>query len=342
MLSAREFVAWYNGLPGHQNFAPQLHRHRSVAIVGQGNVAVDVARILLSPIDQLRRTDITAAALAELQASRVQRVHLVGRRGPLQAAFTIKELREMTKLPAVQCRWRPDDFLGIADELPSLARPRKRLTELMLSSLAAQHASDSATKQFRPIFLRSPVDVEPDNRLRLAVNQLVGKRAEQTAATELLDCDLVLRSIGYRAQNIDATVNFDTVHGHVHNNGGRVLKPVAADADISIDCLEDKYERGLYASGWLATGPTGVILTTMGNSFAVAQAVCEDFEAGRIDGAEVAKPGLSAAELRDKPVVEWQGWERIDRAEKTAAAGTEKPREKIVEVEQMLVAAGVA
>lgn len=346
MLSAREFVAWYNGLPGHQDFAPQLHRHRSVAIVGQGNVAVDVARILLSPIDQLRRTDITASALDALQASRVERVHLVGRRGPLQAAFTIKELREMTKLPAVQCRWRPDDFLGIADELATLARPRKRLTELMLSSLAAQSPSaavaDSPPKQFRPIFLRSPLSVEPDNRLRLAVNRLVGQRAEQTAATELLDCDLVLRSIGYRAQNIDASVNFDDAHGHVHNNGGRVLKAVAPGADISIDCLEDKYERGLYATGWLATGPTGVILTTMGNSFAVAQRVCEDFEGARIDGVDVAKPGLDEADLRDKPVVEWAGWERIDRAEVEAATGTEKPREKIVEVERMLRVAGVA
>lgn len=314
-----------------------------MAIVGQGNVAVDVARILLAPVDALRRTDITASALAALHASTVQRVYLVGRRGPLQAAFTIKELREMTKLPDVQCRWRPDDFLGIADELPNLTRPRKRLTELMLGSLAANSSADDGgtQREFRPIFMRSPLQVEPDNRLRLSVNRLVGARAEPTAATELLECDLVMRSIGYKAINLDESVNFNAARGHVNHHDGRVLKMLDGRADAAtIDHIEDKFEEGLYASGWLATGPTGVILTTMSNSFAVAKTVCDDFAAGRIAIAN-DKPGLSDAELQDKPVVGWAGWERIDRWETDAVQGTEKPREKIVDVQQMLSVAGV-
>lgn len=346
VLSAREFVAWYNGLPGSERFDPQLHRRRSVAIVGQGNVAVDVARILLAPIDALQRTDITAAALDALRASTVCSVQLVGRRGPLQAAFTIKELREMTKLPAVRCEWRADDFDGIADTLDTLARPRRRLTELMLTSLKASGTTTASAvapggKVFRPIFLRSPLHIEPDtNALLCSVNRLVGARAEATEATERLECDLVLRSIGYKARNVDAAVNFDTKHGHVNNSSGRVLRALPSGADLSsIDSIEDAHEVGLYASGWLATGPTGVILTTMSNSFGVAQRVCEDFAAGKLR-ADETRSGLGEADLRGKRVVLWSGWERIDRAEVAAAKGTEKPREKIIDVERMLSVAG--
>lgn len=111
VLSAREFVAWYNGLPGAEKLNPNL-TCESVAIVGQGNVAIDVARILLSSIDELKKTDITQYALGALSESKVKRVYLIGRRGPLQVAFTIKELREILKLPSCQTCWRREDFIG--------------------------------------------------------------------------------------------------------------------------------------------------------------------------------------------------------------------------------------
>ena len=110
-ISAREFVAWYNGLPGYENFNPDLSGD-SAMLLGQGNVAVDVARILLSSVDQLAKTDITSYALESLSRSNIKKVFLVGRRGPLQVAFTIKELREMLKLPNVDTIWRPEDFNG--------------------------------------------------------------------------------------------------------------------------------------------------------------------------------------------------------------------------------------
>lgn len=231
-MSAREFVAWYNGLPGAESFAPNLAKHRSVAIVGQGNVAVDVARILLSPVDQLRCTDITAHALAELAVSDVQKVYLIGRRGPMQVAFTIKELREMTKLPGTQITWRSDDFLGVADGLTSMARPRKRLTELMLSSLAAQQQRKQeqqmhqppglTTKQLLPIFLRSPKEVSDDGQLTVTINRLAsdGSSAVATNATETIPSDLVMRSIGYKAVTLDADINFNEPNGFVNNHGG--------------------------------------------------------------------------------------------------------------------------
>lgn len=236
VLSAREFVAWYNGLPGTENYSPNLNKHKAVAIVGQGNVAIDVARILLSPIDQLQRTDITEHALHELRASQIQRIYLVGRRGPLQAAFTIKELREMTKLPDVRIRWRTEDFLGIAEEVPNLPRPRKRLTELMLASVAEQERT-SGRREFHPIFLRSPKSIDAQNRLLVSVNQLEGDRAVPTVVTELVESDLVMRSIGYKSVSLDEDLNFHE-SGHVNNLGGKLIFLGTRRRNNNIMCLQ--------------------------------------------------------------------------------------------------------
>ncbi|KAG4078839.1 hypothetical protein HA402_007389 [Bradysia odoriphaga] len=333
VLSAREFVAWYNGLPGTEQYQPNLNV-RTVAIIGQGNVAVDVARILLSPIDVLAKTDITRLALQTLSESKVENVYLIGRRGPLQAAFTIKELREMTKLPGVNILWRGEDFVGINEELTNLQRPRKRLTELMLSSLSKQQQREEGKKSFFPIFLRSPQHIDGSNNLVLSVNNLVGHSAVATSVTETLETDLIMRSIGYKSICLDKSLNFDEKQGLVNNVGGRVLKKQLTGSDNSIDDIEDKFEKGLYVSGWLATGPTGVILTTMNNSFSVAHTVCEDFKTGAISSSPT-KPGLDDL-LVNKTVVTWEGWNRIDKAEIEAGKIHQKPREKIVNVKEML------
>lgn len=194
-----------------------------MTIIGQGNVAIDVSRILLSPIDALAKTDITHSALQALSESKVEKVYLVGRRGPLQAAFTIKELREMTKLQGVNIRWRNEDFLGINEELPNLPRPRKRLTELMLSNLSQQQQQPEVGKKlFIPIFLRSPQHIDGSNNLMLTVNKLVGNNAVATTATEMLETDLIMRSIGYKSACLDKELNFDQKQGFVNNVGGKL------------------------------------------------------------------------------------------------------------------------
>lgn len=199
-------------------------------------MAIDVARILLSPIDSLERTDITANALRELRASQVQRVYLVGRRGPLQAAFTIKELREMTKLPDVRIRWRTEDFLGVAEEVANLARPRKRLTELMLASVAEQERT-AGKRELLPIFLRSPKSIDGHNRLLVSVNQLVGDRAEATVVTELVESDLVMRSIGYKSRSLDKDINFNEGAGYVNNLGGKQFLRKDFIEMLTIKCI---------------------------------------------------------------------------------------------------------
>ncbi|KAH8280436.1 hypothetical protein KR018_007318 [Drosophila ironensis] len=344
VISARRFVAWYNGLPGAENLAPDLSG-RDVTIVGQGNVAVDVARMLLSPLDALKVTDTTEYALEGLSRSQVERVHLVGRRGPLQAAFTIKELREMLKLPNVDTRWRSDDFTGeykhlivfvicislvvpdIEPQLEKLQRPRKRLTELMMKSLKEQGRSLAAgTKQFLPIFLRAPKAIAL-GEMEFAVTQLQEESAVATSATERLPSNLILRSIGYKSSCVDSGINFDARKGNVRNREGRVLQDEASG----------RVDPGLYVAGWLGTGPTGVILTTMSGAFAVAKSICDDIASNALDTSS-SKPGYDAD---DKRIVTWDGWKRIDAFEVEAGKALGKPREKIVNVEEMLRIAGV-
>ncbi|XP_030560287.1 NADPH:adrenodoxin oxidoreductase, mitochondrial [Drosophila novamexicana] len=328
VISARKFVAWYNGLPGAEQLQPDLSG-RDVTIVGQGNVAVDVARMLLSPIDTLKLTDTTEYALEALARSKVERVHLVGRRGPLQAAFTIKELREMLKLPNVETCWRAADFTGIAEQVDKLQRPRRRLTELMLKSLGEQRKPRAAAvgKQFLPIFLRAPKAIAA-NEMEFSITELQeNEAAVATEASERLPADLILRSIGYKSSCADAGINFDPKRGHVCNRQGRVLKPGESDA----------VEPGLYVAGWLCTGPTGVILTTMNGAFVVAKTICDDIAAKAVDTAS-AKPGFEPGSRR---IVNWEGWRRIDQHESEAGKAKGKPREKIVSTEEMLRIAGV-
>ncbi|CAM6031930.1 unnamed protein product, partial [Sphagnum compactum] len=338
VISARDFVAWYNGLPGAQTFNPDLSGE-TVTLLGQGNVAIDVARILLSPISSLEKTDITDYALDRLKESRVKEVYLIGRRGPLQAAFTIKELREMLKLPGVSTIWRRNDFEGVNEIVSKLQRPRKRITELMLKSL--EENQNIGQKKFIPIFFRSPIQINAnDNQIAsvdYAINKLENERAISTDAIENIPTQLICRSIGYKSECLDHHLNFDNKNGCVSNVGGRVLKKQSNGADNSIDIFEDKFETGLYVTGWLATGPTGVILSTMNSSFSVADVICKDFENNTIKAHE-SKSGINFSK-KCRPVT-WEGWERIDKVEIEKGMKGNKPREKITDINEMLKITG--
>uniref|UniRef100_A0A9L0JKS3 NADPH:adrenodoxin oxidoreductase, mitochondrial n=1 Tax=Equus asinus TaxID=9793 RepID=A0A9L0JKS3_EQUAS len=307
VFSARAFVGWYNGLPENRELAPDLSCDTAV-ILGQGNVALDVARILLTPPEHLEKTDITEAALGVLRQSRVKTVWIVGRRGPLQVAFTIK-----------------------------VPRPRKRLTELLLRTAtekpgaeeAARQASASRTWGLR--FFRSPQQVlpSPDGRqvagIRLAVTRLEGvgdtTRAVPTGDVEDLPCGLVLSSVGYKSRPIDHSVPFDPKLGVIPNMEGRVV-------DVP----------GLYCSGWVKRGPTGVIATTMTDSFLTGQMLLQDLKAGLLPSGP--RPGYVAIEAllssRGVRPVSFSDWEKLDAEEVSRGQGTGKPREKLLDPQEML------
>lgn len=251
---------------------------------------------------------------------------MIGRRGPLQAAYTIKELREMLKLEQCQTIWNQEDFKGISEHVPNLARPKKRITELMLQSLA-QEPKTNCSKEFRPLFHHSPIEILGKDTVKsvmLGVNKLVGndlfaKKAVLTDQRQSLDCDLVIASIGYKSIQGDKDIPFDHERGLVKNDNFKV-------------------DRGLYVSGWLGTGPTGVILSTMSNAFEVAEKILRDLQDENL--LEEDKKGSDSCEkiLNNKniQIVDWAAWKKIDKFELEEGNKIGKPREKIVDIKKML------
>lgn len=268
-----------------------------------------------------------------LSKSKVKHVQLIGRRGPLQVAFTIAEFREMLKLTGCETILRPDDFatdnkMAWEEVIAKLARPRKRLTQLMLDALRKQgDCTTNHHKRFSPIFYRSPLEMRAGKStkiesVQLGVNELIIKdgreKAVLTDRRESIECELAVSSIGYKSIQADKDIPFDGERG------------VAAT-------VNGKIEDGLYACGWLATGPSGVILTTMNNAFGVASDIVKDVEAA---GDTVIKPGYEdiSKVLAERNVqqVSWEDWLKIDEFERNEGEKNGKCREKVVDVRTML------
>ena len=197
VMAAKDVVSLYNGVPGYQDLKVNLDTD-TVLVIGIGNVALDVVRMILTPVDQLRKTDATEAWLEQLVKSRVERVVVAGRRGPLQVSFTIKELRELLKLDGVRTTVRKEDLVGVREALASVARPRKRLTELLLK---AGEQLKEGEKEWQLKLFRSPLQFLSDGESSkvssavLGVNRAVGEQVEDTGEKEIIDTGLVLRYV---------------------------------------------------------------------------------------------------------------------------------------------------
>ena len=337
MISARSFVGWYNGMPAHRTLNPHLSTDTAV-IIGHGNVAIDVARILLSPYDILKHTDICIHALDALQKSSVKQVVLAGRRGPLEAAFTIKEIRELINLPNCRTIFKQDDFQYAREVLPTLPRPKKRLIELLCKTASSSSTQGDLEKinKLHPVFLRSPVEILSNGSkvagVKFEINKLVlsddgSNKAVGTGQFEEVECGLVLRSIGYRSVKVDEGIPFDFKMGFIPNNSGRIVEEAGSE----------KVVNGLYCSGWVKHGPVGVILTTMVESKATGNSIVEDIKNGIIGG-----KGLSDSDLQSflssrgvKPLT-YVDWKKIDEEETRRGVEMKKPREKIVSESEMI------
>jgi len=349
VLSARAFVNWYNGHPDMygatsgltaDHVAAMLSAGPDAVVFGHGNVALDVARVLLAPIDHLASTDITSAALDALASSTIERVHVIGRRGPIEVAFTIKELRELTKLEGCLPSITPASVAFSDDEQEFVLgdRRKKRLVGLMEKIAATDRRSDSGGTHF--VFHRSPTAIVPTEGVaggsgvagvQLEVNTLDGslgsRRAIGTGTFETLPCSVVFRSIGYKAVAIDPDVPFDARAAVIPNTAGRV-----SGAD------------GLYCAGWIKTGPSGVIATTMSNAYETARTVAADLDAAVIGGT----PCTDGATVREffaslgSRVVTFKGWKAIEAAELAEGAKRGKTAEKITSVDAMIATAASA
>jgi len=351
--SARSFVGWYNGLAQHRDdsFGEILASEaaREVVIIGQGNVAIDCARVLCKTVDELRTTDIASHALEALAASRVERVSVVGRRGHVQAAFTMKELREVTRLAATACVVDPAE-LARGRTPSSLAeieaqRARRRADDL-LGKVARGEAGRPADwkdgdRELRLRFLLNPVAFEAAagdqarvGAVRCQPTRLEGDAGAQRAVPDAdqepvaLPAGLVLRSIGYRSVPIPGAP-FDDAKGTLRQKGGRCL----GDAGDAVP--------GLYCAGWVKRGPTGIIGTNIPDAKETVRAVVQDWAQRGLGDAQAdpAAAVAAAAAARGVSVVSWDGWQRIDAAERARGSPHGKPREKYARIDEMLEAA---
>jgi ferredoxin--NADP+ reductase len=325
--AATEFVGWYNGQPGCSDRFFDLKQEVAV-IIGQGNVAADVARILATPVDELARTDIARHALEVLAESSVREIHIVGRRGPVQSKLSTNELRELGEIPNCNAVTDARDFVldpVSQHELDSAAGHSARRNLDILRGFSAIRAK-VRPKRIIISFFESPVAIAGAGRVeavRLERNRLVGEPFGQSAVPtgqmRELACGLVFRSIGYRGVPLPG-VPFDCVRGLFPNLAGRIL---AGDSVV----------HGLYAAGWSKRGPSGIIGTNRADSIETVAAVLEDLamrspRPGRRDLCET----LAARGIR---ITSYADWLRIDAAE-VARVEAPKPREKFVRIAEML------
>jgi len=329
--AATDFVGWYNAHPDHPDLEFELDCERAL-VVGNGNVALDVARMLVLSPAELARTDVADHALDALRQSAVREVVVVGRRGPAQAAFTNPELLELGELAGVEVIVDPIELeraLAVAD--PSIGKIAEGNVRI-LHELAAR-PPQGAERRIVLRFLLSPVELLPDERgrvrsVRLVHNELVaaagGLRAQATSELETIPAGLVLRAIGYRGV-APPGVPFDERSGVIRNERGRVL---GTDGPL----------RGEYAVGWIKRGPTGVIGTNKKDAQETVDAILEDLAAGRLLDPPGPDPNELVATLSDRQpkLVSYAGWSEIDRHERSRGASAGRPRVKLTRIEEML------
>ena len=326
---ATEFVAWYNGHPDFRNAEFDLTAER-VAVIGVGNVAVDVARILCRDPDELARTDIADHALAALRTSRVKEVLLLGRRGPAQAAFTPPEVKELGELAGCDTGALPEevalDPLSQAEVEREQDGPTMRKLEI-LAELARRRPTGKPRRLLLR-FLVSPVELLGDERgrvraIRLMQNRLVERNgslaAEPTGATEEIPVGLVFRSVGYRGVPIPG-VPFDDRRGIVPNDGGRVLDPAGGSLP------------GIFVAGWIKRGPSGVIGTNKPDAAETADAILADAREGRLPQPVAGRAALDGLlRARAPEALSWEDWIRLGAHEAALGKAAGRPRCKVVD-----------
>jgi ferredoxin--NADP+ reductase len=335
--AATEFVAWYNAHPDYRELEFDLSPERAV-VIGNGNVAMDVTRMLATDPEDLAKTDVADHALEVLRESGVREVVVLGRRGPAQAAFTNPELLELGEMTGADvivdrqdCELDPLSAESIEGEGHLTARKNVEILR--------DYSAEPLTGSDRRIVLRflvSPVEIIGDGKveaIKIVRNELRrdedgSLRPRPTEQTEVIPCGLVFRSIGYRGVPLPG-VPFDERRCVIPNEGGRVLQDGAP-------------VPGEYAVGWIKRGPTGIIGTNKKDAQETVDLLFEDLDAGRMPEPEDPDRD-SLEELLDDRAPEhvtYAGWEAIDQREKEAGEPQGRPRVKLCTFEELLEAAG--
>jgi ferredoxin/flavodoxin---NADP+ reductase len=348
--TATEFVGWYNGHPDHTDLEPDLLSAERAVVVGNGNVALDVARMLVLAPSELAPTDTADHALDVLAHSRVREVVVVGRRGPAQAAFTNPELRELAALSDADVIVDPSELdlaLAASDPDAELTPTARRNVDILRA-----YASTPPSGRPRRIVLRfllSPTALLPDDAsghlgaVELVRNRLVptptgGLRAEPTDEHETIPAGLLFRAIGYRGIPLPG-VPFDEHAGTIPHDAGRVLDPSTGYAPLP----------GEYVVGWIKRGPSGVIGTNKKDAQETVDAIFADLPSADSDSADASTASLAHVpdtpdpaaieallRARQPDLVTYAGWESIDRHERALGEPAGRPRVKLTRIEELL------
>jgi ferredoxin--NADP+ reductase len=334
--TATEFVAWYNGHPDYKERQFDLSKEK-VAIIGVGNVAVDVARILCRSEQELRKTDIAEYALEKLINSKVKEVYMIGRRGPAQAAFTNPELKELGNLEDADLildkqEIEPDE---ISKNYLEKNEDRSTNRKLELLNEYSTKSDNMKNKKLHIRFLLSPIEIAggDDNSIRsikLTRNELYESpdgsiRSKSTDEKIELDTGLVFRSIGYRGVPLPG-VPFNKDWGVISNEKGRILG-------------EDKnHLESLYATGWIKRGPTGVIGTNKTDSAETVSCILDDISKNKFNKPQVLEPQAieSLIKERNDEFVNYQQWQKVDQSEIERGQKLGRPRLKYTSIEEIL------
>jgi ferredoxin--NADP+ reductase len=330
--SATEFVAWYNGHPDYADMDFDLSCKRAV-VIGNGNVALDVARMLALSVQELEVTDIADHSIELLRNSNIEEIVVLGRRGPAQAAFTNPELRELADLELADVIVNPADMdldVASAAELESADGTIQRNVEVLSNYSTLTPSGKPRRVVLR--FLTSPVAIEGTDRVEALVvqrNELISGedgslKARPTGETERIETGIVLRAVGYVGKPLPG-VPFDDRRATVLNEGGRVLEP---DSRRPIP--------GLYAAGWIKRGPSGVIGTNKKCAQETTDRLFEDHAAGLLP-TPTSTPAALLQQLHERVnVVDYSGWEAIDAHERALGEPNGRPRVKLVRRHEQL------
>lgn len=336
--SAREFVAWYNGHPDvPQSTCEEFERvvagAKDCVVVGNGNVAIDCARILLAGREKLEMTDIAPRALTALVKSSIKTVTMVGRRGHPQASFTMKELRELTKLTDAKFVVKAEELdMGMTSasvEEIEKHRPIKRMDALLRETLGK---TNDAEKILNMRFLLNPYEILTNNQgdltgFRLERMSLSGVADNQTAQGtgkfEDVPCQMILRSVGYKGTSIDPSIPFDSKRGVVvTHDGGRIA-------------------HGLYAAGWLKRGPTGIVGTNIPDAHETVNCIIKDIPTFNLATTSLESDLMDFLIAKNVRVVDWNAYLKIHAAEIEQGQKSTpiRPRVKFETTEQLIKAA---
>ncbi|MEO9601120.1 FAD-dependent oxidoreductase [Parasphingorhabdus sp.] len=316
IFGSAAFVGWYNGHPDFKDLEPPLDA-TSVAIIGNGNVALDVARILAKTEDEFAGSDIVGHALERLKRSKVEQITFLGRRGPHQIAMTPKELGELGKLERARPYVDADDFPDIGDD--AMLEPGMRKSVTHLRDFLTADSEDEKPLRINFDFFAMPIEVQGDGKVeKLIVEKTALDREMRSSGTGEryeLDCQMVVSCIGYRTPPIEG-VPYEHGRGRFANSEGRILP-------------------GLYCVGWARRGPSGTIGTNKPDGFAIVDAIAEDIGSG---GNKEGRKGLDRLfDERGVEAVTFRDWKKIEEAE-IARARDGSPREKFTDIADMIAA----